>query len=323
MLRTLSLLTATFLLCAAVTAGPIISFEKSEHNFGAIEKGEKVTHNFKFKNTGDADLKILDVKTSCGCTSATPEKDTYAPGEAGEIPVTFDSDRFSGEITKSITVTSNSDDAQKATLKIYANIRQEVDFKPSMVGIYRAKRNEVLEREIRVSTDTMEKLEVEVADVDLDFLTVKVERVDDKMLTLKATLDAPKAPSSTETFRGVVRLKTNSEKVPEINVPVHIRFERPIRLNPGFISFYGTKQGSSRETTVQLTPSGDETFKVTEATSDLDFLEVNHTSEDGKVKVNVKLKEGVDQGKFQGFVTVKTDLAEQPEIRIPVRGNVI
>jgi hypothetical protein len=323
MSRTLTLLTAAFLFCAAATAAPIITFEKAEHNFGAIEKGEKVTHKFTFRNTGDGDLKILDVKTSCGCTSAAPEKDSFAPGETGYIPVTFDSGRFSGEITKTVTVTSNSEGSPKTTLKIYANIRQEVDFKPSMVGIYRAKRTENIEREIRVSTDTMEKLEVTVGSVDLDFLEVKTERVDDKMITLKATLKAPEAPTGTETFRGVIRLKTNSEKVPEINVPVHVRFERPIRLNPGFISFYGTKKGTSRETTVQLTPTGDQAFNITSATADLDFLEIKHTMEDGTVRVQVKLKEGVEEGKFQGFVTVKTDLEEQPEIRIPVRGNVI
>lgn len=323
MLKTFKLLTLTCMLSAAAIAGPIISFEKNEHNFGAIEKGEKVTHEFKFKNTGDADLKILDVKTSCGCTSVAPSKDSFAPGESGVIPVTFDSTRFSGEITKTITVTSNDEASAKTTLKIYGNIRQEVDFKPSMVGIYRAKRSETIEREIRVSTDILEKLEVTVASVDLDFLNVTAERVDDKLVTLKAKLDASKAPTGTETFRGVIRLKTNSEKVPEINVPVHIRFERPIRLNPGFISFYGTKKGTTRETTIQLAPTADQTFQITDATADLDFLEISHTKEGENIKVNVKLKEGVAEGKFQGFVTVKTDLAEQPEIRIPVRGNVI
>ena len=63
----------------AQTAGPQISFDKVDHDFGKINQGEKVSVTFKFTNKGSEVLEIADVKTSCGCTSATPEKLSFAP----------------------------------------------------------------------------------------------------------------------------------------------------------------------------------------------------------------------------------------------------
>jgi len=51
---------------------PKIEFEESEFDFGTIEQGTAVEHIFKFKNTGEAPLVIVDAKSSCGCT--VPEK---------------------------------------------------------------------------------------------------------------------------------------------------------------------------------------------------------------------------------------------------------
>lgn len=46
-------------------AGPIFSPMEKEYDFGEIfEKDGKVTHKFKFTNTGDEALSIIDVHAS-------------------------------------------------------------------------------------------------------------------------------------------------------------------------------------------------------------------------------------------------------------------
>src|ERR1051326_9299728 len=47
---------------------PLMKFEEEEFDFGTITQGEKVTHDFKFKNTGGGDLIISNAYGSCGCT---------------------------------------------------------------------------------------------------------------------------------------------------------------------------------------------------------------------------------------------------------------
>jgi hypothetical protein len=44
---------------------------------------------YRFENVSDQTVEIKDVRTSCGCTAAKFEKKAYAPGDKGEISVTY------------------------------------------------------------------------------------------------------------------------------------------------------------------------------------------------------------------------------------------
>lgn len=48
----------------ATTKGPSIHFPESTFDFGSISPGDKVTHSFVVKNTGDEPLKIIRAKGS-------------------------------------------------------------------------------------------------------------------------------------------------------------------------------------------------------------------------------------------------------------------
>ncbi len=85
-----------------------MTFEKVEHNFGKIKQGDKVDYNFKFKNTGTADLIISSAKGSCGCTVPEYPKEAVKPGESGEIKVSFNSDGKSGEQSKTVSIFANT-----------------------------------------------------------------------------------------------------------------------------------------------------------------------------------------------------------------------
>lgn len=86
-----------------------IDFVEEVHDFGEVLQGERVTHTFKFTNSGDADLIINNVKASCGCTKPEYNKEPIAPGTEGEITVTFDSSNREGNQYKKITITANSE----------------------------------------------------------------------------------------------------------------------------------------------------------------------------------------------------------------------
>ncbi|MBP1673433.1 MAG: hypothetical protein H6Q25_1248 [Bacteroidetes bacterium] len=87
---------------------PVLTFETVTHNFGKVIQGERLSYSFKFKNTGKSNLIISYVETSCGCTTSTPPKEPIAPGESGEIKVTFDSKTKSGEVTNQVMITANT-----------------------------------------------------------------------------------------------------------------------------------------------------------------------------------------------------------------------
>ena len=43
---------------------PKLSIERTDHNFGEIARGESPSHTFVFRNTGAAELRIINVAPS-------------------------------------------------------------------------------------------------------------------------------------------------------------------------------------------------------------------------------------------------------------------
>ena len=92
-----------------ISQGAIITWQESKFDFGDIYQGDKLSHTFKFTNTGNLPLVITNVEVTCGCT--TPKgwaRDPIPPGNEGEITVSFDSSAKFGKQNKVIKVTSNS-----------------------------------------------------------------------------------------------------------------------------------------------------------------------------------------------------------------------
>jgi len=87
---------------------PKFEFEETNFDFGSITSGEIVTHEFKYKNIGDADLVISQAKGSCGCTEPEYEKTPIKPGQSSTIKITFNSDGIAGQLSKTVTVLANT-----------------------------------------------------------------------------------------------------------------------------------------------------------------------------------------------------------------------
>ncbi len=77
-------------------------------NLGNIEKGQIAEITWKFKNTGDKPLYIANVHAQCGCTTPDPPKEPIAPGAEGVIKAKFNSQNFSGHVTKEVYVEANN-----------------------------------------------------------------------------------------------------------------------------------------------------------------------------------------------------------------------
>ena len=62
------------------TKKPKIKFLEDSVDFGKIDQEKTVEHIFKFKNIGDADLKIDHLQSSCSCTGALISSKVIPPG---------------------------------------------------------------------------------------------------------------------------------------------------------------------------------------------------------------------------------------------------
>lgn len=124
MKKLLSLLTVLVFSLSMVHAqtAPKITFEKTTHDYGSIaEVDGNAMCSFSFTNTGDAPLIITKASASCGCTKPTYTKKPIAPGESGEISVTYRAAGRPGAFSKSVYIFTNAE-PEKSVLVIKGTV---------------------------------------------------------------------------------------------------------------------------------------------------------------------------------------------------------
>ena len=105
------MLALTLLIAVATTASAQaeIKFDKLTHNFGTFNEADPSQKAvFTFTNVGDQPLVINQAVASCGCTVPNYTKQPIAPGQKGQISITYDGKgRFPGHFKKTVTVRTN------------------------------------------------------------------------------------------------------------------------------------------------------------------------------------------------------------------------
>ncbi len=85
-----------------------VQVEQTTYTFDTATEGDKIEHDFVFKNSGHKPLIIIKATASCGCTIADKPDQPILPGDTGLIKVIFNSAGKRGSNHKVITVESNA-----------------------------------------------------------------------------------------------------------------------------------------------------------------------------------------------------------------------
>ncbi|HEU5290187.1 MAG TPA: DUF1573 domain-containing protein [Cyclobacteriaceae bacterium] len=88
----------------------VFNWAATTFDFGKIVKGEPVTHEFTFTNTGNDALIISSVQASCGCTVTDYTKDPIPAGNKGFVKATYNAAK-EGVFSKTVTINANTEDA--------------------------------------------------------------------------------------------------------------------------------------------------------------------------------------------------------------------
>ena len=115
---------------------PKLILQQDSFDFGDIKQGEKVSHTFVLSNGGGDALIISDVRASCGCTAAAPEKKELAPGESTNLLVTFNSANRKGIQHKTVRIFSNDPENPEMMLSITGNVVTESQVSDRAPTIY-------------------------------------------------------------------------------------------------------------------------------------------------------------------------------------------
>lgn len=111
--------------------GAQASFETKTIYLQEMKSGEQDTFMYYFTNTGNEDLKLWNMRATCGCTVADYPKYPISPGQRDSITAIFDSTGKQGLNAKGINMESN---AGEINLMFEVNIVGKIeDSKPQIV----------------------------------------------------------------------------------------------------------------------------------------------------------------------------------------------
>lgn len=107
--------------CVSAQSGRVetlVAFKTLEHDFGEIKETDgSVTYLFEFTNTGKEPYVIVNISSSCGCTTSEYTREPVLPGKKGTVKAVFDPRNQRGRFTKKIYVTGNTGNTVELTIK--------------------------------------------------------------------------------------------------------------------------------------------------------------------------------------------------------------
>src|SRR5262249_33390756 len=119
-------------LFACSTYGQLV-FDQPEQSFKTKPEQEMVVAKYRFTNTGKESVRIENVQTSCGCTTAALKKNDYAPGELGEIEAKFSFGGRVGKQEKAILVRTSQAREKPTVLRLLVDIEDPIQVQPELV----------------------------------------------------------------------------------------------------------------------------------------------------------------------------------------------
>lgn len=212
--------TAFGVLLAGAPAWAGMAMVGSVHNFGTVEQGTPVQHQFLLKNTGKVPVRIERTGSSCSCAVSAAEGRTIAPGKTTWVTVALDTATLSGKTTKTVTVHTSDPRVPAVTLALTGTVLTDLLVAPTPVYLGRVWRGEPVRRELLVSAGRPNGPGYAVSAVQTDSLVVRAHlEAGDKPGEQKVVVELDgEAPLGR--FTDQVTLHTTSPRQPVITVSV-------------------------------------------------------------------------------------------------------
>ena len=209
-----------------------------DHDFGTVARASTQQHVFEFVNNTEADLFLVSVRASCGCTKPAILTPQIKPGETGQVSAKFDTLNFYGQrgATVSVVVRKSGTPAHTAEvqLSVKGRIRRDVVLTPGEFKFHDA----VVDQSIRQTAKVLyagkpdwKILDVKSTNPNITAETRELERIAD---TGRVTYEMVVSVSDSQTgvFSDTLTIITNDPKTNGMPVAVAGNIKPQIEVSP-------------------------------------------------------------------------------------------
>ena len=285
-------------------------FNTLEHDFGTVARGAETVYRFEITNIYKQPMKILGVRSSCGCTSPSIENNTINTYEKAYLVAKFNThSTFVGMHGATLTVTFGAPYPADVQVRVHGNIRGDVVFTPGSIEFGKVDEGEISEQRINVSYAGRADWKIVDITNDNDYFEVEMD-------------EAPRVPGRVN-YNLIVRLKdnvpvgfikdqltvvTNDRRADSQRIPLFVagHVVPEISVTPETLVLGNVRAGEP--ITKKVVVRGKKPFKILDVNCGDNCFTFN-TDEESKVLhlVEITYRPGDQPGPIKVPVTITTD----------------
>lgn len=292
------------LLCSAVSAQAAEltwaekMFDRLNQDFGTVPKGSVAKARIKITSHWRDDTHIADVRTTCGCSAAEPERTTLKSNESTYIEITMNTHKFSHRKNSNVIVTFDKPQRAEVRIPITAFIQPDIILAPGSVKFGTVDYGTGWRQKVQVSHARSPNWKVRSAHTDNEHLDVTVTpNANGKPGYEVSVLLKPTAPVGD--FRDQVVLETVGGESSQVTVLVEGKIAPDVIVSPQTASVGKLHPGDKK--TVQFVVRGKKAIMIEKITSGADesaFAWQSPTDEKNVHVIPIHLKGDSPMGKF-------------------------
>ena len=301
------------------TDGPLVC-DEPVFDFGERDSTAAFKHTFSLKNAGDAAITIDRVITTCGCTAATLDKKTLAPGESVPLEIDVRLAGFRGNFQRHTYVVYGGDEPQQTRLTIRGTIVQRIRLTPERLNLALASADSPTTASAVIeSLEESAKFRITKLDSQSKYLDVRVDTSEDGMKHTLHIATVPPIPKGA--YPTVIQLSTDNPDYPSVNIPVSLRVVGRVQVVPEEVVLYDRGTGGRAESMrfLNIMPGSVQEFTIKGVEVPLPSIETEIIARPGS-RYLVKLMNMPVDPELEGKeVVLLTDIPDMERFSVPIR----
>lgn len=288
-------------------------------DFGERSEADIVSHEYTVKNRGKSVLRITDVRTDCGCTTARFDQ-AIPPGGEGKITLKLDVKNFQGHVKKNAVVSSNDPQNPRVVLSLQGAIKPLIEVRPGKMVYFQGMADQLSEKTVDILT-TQHPFHVRKTEDDLGAKAAyRFETVEDGLHYRLRIANRLRQGN----YRGTITLFTDLAEKPEVTVWVNgfVEGEIGIRPNVLVVGRVAPEQPLLSGKVLVVSNRG-RPFRITKCVHDERIIRVVPSPlPDGtgfSLEISPEMENIPPGGRLQTNIKIVTDLAPEEECEVQVQ----
>ena len=311
---------------------PKIQFDSLVYDFGKTSQVATVSGSFKFRNVGDAVLKLEPPKPSCGCTIAELKPDTLPPGATGELPFTLHLGQTKAQFEKHIAVRSNDPVTPEVSLVIKADYTPLFELTPNTLALRLPFGESETNQTTVLSRADGKPLHIVKLEASKPWITATVEtgqKTDDASARIRVVLRREGSPARINEYLHVFTAEQANIPVASLYISGQVMGEVGLSPEALYWSITDRTQTATERPEaallrrVTIRSATGKPMELKNPQSSIKGIKLELVSKEiGKVYELVARLEEIPASTISGLVSFETSVAAQSRIDVPVIVNV-